>query len=136
MRMVSAFVARSPAACWRHFTNAALLAVWVPGLRKARLIATGADGLPLEVSFEFADSLTYSLRYTHDADKHEVRWEPSMGRRDGVRGFARFDAEDAGTRVTYGIEAGDGRSASERAIDDPHALLAAFVRWMHAEPDG
>jgi len=112
-----------------------MLKAWVPGLRRARVVATAPDGLPAEIYFELAATLTYSLAYTHDLERREVRWEPRVGRRDGVRGFARFDPEDDGTRITYGLEEGDGRTAADRAIADPQALLAAFSRWMQDEPD-
>jgi hypothetical protein len=130
MPSASVFVPRPPAACWREFTDATTLAGWVPGLRKAVVIATYADGLPLEVAYEFATSRTYSLVYRYDLDARAVAWEPRIGKRDAVRGSARFNAEDAGTRVTYATEDGVGRTAAERAIDDPRALLDAFARWM------
>lgn len=122
VRTASVFIERSPDACWREFTNAALLAAWVPGLRRARVVATGDDGLAREVAFEFAASLTYSLVYSYEAAAREVRWEPRVGRRDAVSGRARFEPEDAGTRVYY--------TADERADGDHDALLAAFQRWM------
>ncbi|MGN6107805.1 MAG: SRPBCC family protein [Kofleriaceae bacterium] len=126
----SAYIPRSPDACWRVFTDPVALPAWVPGLRRARVIATAADGLPLEVLFEFSESLTYSLVYSYDPATREVRWEPRAGKRDGVRGAARFEAFDAGTRVTYTLEQGDGRSASDRAIASPALLVEAFARWM------
>ena len=130
MDVVSTYVPRSPEACWRNFTNATLLATWVPGLRRARVVAVGADHHPLEILFEFGESLTYSLRYQHDVAIREVRWEPGSGKRDAVRGFARFDASEAGTLFTYSLEHGGGRSDQMRALGDPPALVAAFARWM------
>ena len=129
MPTATLFVPRSPTDCWRHFTDAATLIGWVPGLRRARVVTTGADGLPLEVAFEFAASRTYSLVYRYDVAGRAVSWEPRVGLRDAVRGGARFDAEDGGTRVTYTTEDA-GRSEAERALDDPERLLAAFAAWM------
>lgn len=132
MATASTFVDRSPADCWRLFIDAAALTAWVPGLRRARIVATDAQGRAQEVAFEFAASRTYTLVYAYDDADRRVSWTPRLGQRDGVAGWARFDAEDAGTRVTYATAAGDGRTADERAIDEPRALLAAFARWAAA----
>ena len=132
MPTASTFVARTPADCWRQFTDVATLTGWVPGLRRARVVTSYPDGLAHEVAYEFAASRTYSLVYTYDAAARAVAWAPRIGLRDAVRGSARFDAEDDGTRVTYATEDGLGRTAAERAIDDPRELLASFARWMTA----
>jgi uncharacterized protein YndB with AHSA1/START domain len=134
MPTATMLVPRSPAACWKQFTDASLLMAWVPGLRRARVIATHPDGLALEVAFEFATSRTYSLVYTYDLATLTVTWSPRMGQRDAVSGAARFAAEAGGTRVTYTVEAADGRSDAERDADDPDAVLAAFARWMARSP--
>ncbi|MEZ4366398.1 MAG: SRPBCC family protein [Kofleriaceae bacterium] len=128
------FVPRPPADCWRVFTDVALLASWVPGLRRARAVAVDEGGRPSEILFEFAASLTYSLVYRYDPAAHELWWEPRAGKRDAVRGGARFDAEAGGTRLRYHLAQGDGRSASERALADPERLLAAFVACMAQAP--
>jgi hypothetical protein len=111
------------------FTNVDLLVAWVPGLRKAEVVARRPDGLALEASFELT-SLTYSLAYDYDLDALEVTWTPRTGTRDAVRGFARFDAQDGGTLVTYGLELGPGRKASDTALEQAGALLAAFKRFV------
>jgi hypothetical protein len=129
MDTVVGYIARSPEACWRVFTNAALLPAWVPGLRRARVIATDADGLPREIQFEFAASLIYSLVYSYDTVAREIRWEPRAGKRDAVRGFARFEPVESGTRLTYGLEPGDERNPTDRTRDLP-GLIDAFARWM------
>ena len=113
------------------FTDPQQFAAWIPGLRRVRVIATGTDGLPSEILFEFSTSLTYSLAYTYDAAAREVRWEPRAGKRDAVGGMARFDAFDTGTRVTYALEQGVGRSPSDRALGGPEQLLESFAKWMH-----
>ncbi len=130
MPSASKLIARKPDACWRHFTDAGTLLGWVPGLRRVRIVATFPDGLASEVAFEFATSRTYSLVYRYDREARAMWWEPRMGQRDAVRGSARFDGEDGGTRVTYTTEEGESRSAAERAVDDPTVLLEAFARWM------
>ncbi|MEO7096055.1 MAG: SRPBCC family protein [Polyangiales bacterium] len=130
MQTVRAVVSRDPDACWRAFTDPATLGAWVPGLRKARVISLDASELPLEILFEFGPSLTYSLVYTYDAAAREVTWQPRTGRHDAVAGFARFDAVDGGTQITYGLAHGDGRSPSETALGDIAALVASFARWI------
>lgn len=130
MQSVRAVVPRDPDRCWRAFIDAASLAAWVPGLRRARVILVGANGLPEEILFEFGESLTYSLVYTYDAAKREVRWEPRAGKRDAVAGFARFEPVEEGTSVTYALEHGEGRSDVQKALGDQAALLDAFGRWV------
>jgi hypothetical protein len=134
MQSASAVVSRAPDRCWRAFVDARSLTGWVPGLRRAQVILLGDDGLPAEILFEFGASLTYTLVYTYDVAAREVRWQPRAGKRDAVAGFARFDAEGEGTRITYELAHGDGRSAAEKALGDQAALLDAFVRWVVARP--
>ena len=91
-------------------------------------------GLPREVLFEFAASLTYSLVYSYDVSTLEVRWEPRVGKRDAVRGFARFVTCDAGTEMTYALEQGNGRNVAEQALGDPEAVIIAFAQWVESRP--
>ncbi len=126
MQTVLAVVAREPEACWRAFTDASTFSAWIPGLRRARVIQVGADGLPVEILFEFGESRTYSLVYTYDLAQREVRWEPRANKRDAVAGFARFDAFDDGTRVTYGLANHSGATR----LDELTELVAAFGAWM------
>lgn len=126
MQTVLAVVAREPDACWRAFVDATTFSAWIPGLRRARVIQSGADGLPVEILFEFGASRTYSLVYTYDVAKREVRWEPRANKRDAVAGFARFDAFDEGTRVTYGL----ANTTGGTELDQLHELVAAFGSWM------
>jgi len=126
------FVSATPKTCWRLFTDSHTLTAWIPGLRRAQVIAK-ERGLPAEIHFEFASSLVYTLVYTYDTERFEVRWEPKLGRRDGVTGFARFEAADAGTQMTYGLEQGEARTAAERAMSDPGEVVAAFVAFVERE---
>lgn len=125
------FIARSPQTCWKTFTDVDLLVAWVPGLRRAEVIARRSDGLPAEASFELA-SHTYSLAYDYDLERLEVSWIPRTGARDAVRGFARFDLADGGTLMTYGLELGPGRKPPDTALDEASALVAAFKRFVEA----
>lgn len=126
MQTVTAVVERDPETCWGLFTDVTQLTSWVPGLRQA-LIITGTATMPTEIHFEFG-ALAYTLVYAYDKRKHEVRWQPKLGPREGVTGFVRFDAAaDAGTLVTYGLEHGDARGEAERQLGDAQRLVEAFV---------
>lgn len=130
MPSVRRFVPRPPAVCWRHFTDAASLTAWVPGLRRAWVVATDDDGLAREVAFEYSASRTYSLVYTYDRAALTVSWAPRSGQRDAVRGAARFVADSNGTLISYDVEEGAARTPAEQAADDPIALLDSFARWL------
>jgi hypothetical protein len=130
VQAVTTVVTRDPDVCWRAFIDVAALTAWVPGLRRAQVLLKSM-GLPAEVLFEFATSLTYTLVYSYDAAKREVRWEPKLGKRDGVSGFARFESSPTGTLVTYSLEQGEGRNPAERTLSDQQALVDAFARWMN-----
>ena len=106
---------------------------WVPGLRRAVVIAIGPFNLPAEIHFEFSTSLAYTLVYTYDLAAREMRFEPRLGKRDGVKGFARVEPFDEGTRLQYGLEAGEARTSADRALGNVESLVAAFTNWMNAE---
>ena len=131
---IQLYIPREPQQCWRAFTDGATLVAWVPGLRSAQVIAKGAFGLPTEIHFEFGGSLVYTLIYHYDHEARSVRWEPKLGKRDGVTGSVRFDAFDQGTRLTYELEHGAGRDSKERALGDPQALVDAFAAWVTQRP--
>jgi len=125
MQTVTVDVSRDPETCWRAFVDVAQLPRWVPGLKRAEIL-TRAKGLPEEVHFEFAQ-LAYTLVYSYDKSEHVVRWQPKLGKREGVSGFVRFDAiENGWSRLTYGLEQGDARSAAERELGDLQRLAQAF----------
>jgi hypothetical protein len=131
MQSVEVVVARDPRACWQAFTDPATLPAWVPGLRRARVIANDSTGLPAEILFELASSLTYSLVYTYDVARLEVAWQPRSGKRDAVAGSARFEAaEGGGTKIVYALKQGEGRSTQQREVGAGDPLLAAFVRFV------
>jgi hypothetical protein len=129
MQTVTTFVPRDADTCWRVFTDVPSLTSWVPGLRHAETIAM-ARGMPSEVHFQFAHSLAYTLVYSYDKTAREIRWEPKLGKREGVTGWVRFDPSDGGTHVTYALEHGDGRGAAERELGDLQKLVDAFAKWL------
>lgn len=129
MQTVTTFVPRDADTCWRVFIDIARLTQWVPGLRHAEIL-TKERGLPSEVHFQFAQSLAYTLVYTYDRARREVRWEPKLGRSDGVSGWVRFEPFEGGTRVTYALAHGDGRGAKERELGDLERLVDAYSTWL------
>lgn len=134
MQSVTAAVSVDPDTCWELFIDVALLTSWVPGLREAEIIA-GSRAMPTEIHFEFAgaqSTTAYTLVYSYDKTKREVRWEPKLGRQHGVAGFVRFDAQGSGTQVTYGLEHGIARPAADREMGDVRRLLDAFVTRVQA----
>lgn len=130
MPVVVVDLARPPDVCWRSFTDARLFAAWMPGLRRATVIASEPDGLPREVLFEFSTSLTYSLTYRYDVAARTVHWDPAAGARDAVRGSARLEPHGDGTRMTYQLEQGAGRAAGDLVLGGAHTITSAFARWI------
>lgn len=130
MQLASALVARTVDACWRVFTDPALWIGLVPGLRSAHVLARTPDGLPLEIRFAYAGGVTYVLGYAYDLDARVVRWEPRGDAQGAVRGFARFEPTDAGTRLVYGLEHDGTRRSPEAEFDDPAVMADAFARLI------
>ena len=128
MHVVSAFVPCDPHALWLAFIDVTRLPAWVPGLRRAQTIAM-SQGLPGEVHFELGTH-AYTLVYSYDTAERVVRWEPKLGAREGVSGFARFDVAPGGTQLTYGLEQGAARNEDERRFGDTQAMVDAFVAWV------
>jgi uncharacterized protein YndB with AHSA1/START domain len=134
MQTVTADIARDPEACWHAFVDPTQLTRWVPGLRRAEIIA-GSRGLPSEIHFEFAGELAYTLVYAYDRAAREVRWQPKLGKQAGVTGFVRFDPGDQGTRMTYGLAHGDARTPADRELGDLRRVAEAFATWVAGQPE-
>jgi hypothetical protein len=132
MTTSSIVIPRHPQACWLAFTAIETLCAWVPGLRAARLIARAPNAMPAEIEFEFAESRRYTLSYSYEGTETAkiVRWYPRSNHSEAVRGWARFEPCEGGTRVEYELFHGPARNDLERYLDDPEDVLAAFARWM------
>lgn len=111
--------------CFTEFVDLEEARLWLPGLRKLKVVRADARGRPLEVSFEFGETLSYALVYAYDERARQVRWVPSAGLRDGVSGFASFDDAPEGCRFRYSLE-----SLRGRAPDHEREVGEAFVAWM------
>lgn len=129
MQTVSTFVPRDADTCWRVFTDVSKLTAWVPGLRHAETIAK-ERGMPSEIHFQFAHSLAYTLVYSYDKHRREIRFEPKLGIREGISGQVRFEPSDGGTHMSYALEHGAGRGAAERELGDLRRLVDAFATWV------
>lgn len=129
MRVV-AKIPKSADRCWRVFTDTSLLRAWVPGLRSATVVRRTDDGLPLEVSFEFGRTLSYTLVYEYDAPAYTASWQPRIGGRDAVSGSVRFEADGEGCAMTYDLEPSATPAPRERSEDDAERAVAAFAAFM------
>jgi hypothetical protein len=114
----------------RAFNSPAFWIAWVPGLRCSRVLASTPDGLPHEVWFEYAGSITYVLRYCYDIATRVVRWEPRESDVGGVRGFARFELRGTDTMVVYALEHDGARTSIESELDYPNVLADTFARYL------
>jgi Polyketide cyclase / dehydrase and lipid transport len=137
LHTVRASIPRPAEECWRALTDPTLLSAWLPGLRRATVIARDANDLATEVQFEFAASRSYSLLYTYNHEEYEMRWEPRMGKRDAVRGYARIEIDPAysdqlHSLMFYSLEQGEARTGAELELGDPGAIVAAFATWITA----
>lgn len=117
----------APDACYAAFCDLSRARLWVPGLKRVKVVRTDARGRALEATYEHGEALSYALVYAYDDAARKVRWVPSAGVLDGVSGSASFEADDGGCRFTYTLESRRGRG--------PHHsedVARAFVEWMHA----
>ena len=117
----------SPDACFSAFCDLSRARLWVPGLKRVKVVRTDDKGRALEATYEYGESLSYALVYAYDDAARKVRWVPSAGVLDGVSGTASFAPDEAGCRFTYALESRRGRGP-HHSEDVAHA----FVDWMHA----
>lgn len=128
--MFEAVLPASPATCFSEFIDLRSARLWLPGLKKARVVRSDAQGRPVEVSYEFGESLSYALVYHYDEATHRVRWVPSAGLQDGVSGSASFDAKgEAQCVFRYTLDSLRGRSETHEAD-----VAQAFAAWIRRRP--
>jgi hypothetical protein len=125
--MFEAVLPATPAACFAEFIDLRSARLWLPGLKKARVVRSDGQGRPLEVSYEFGDILSYALVYAYDDAQLRVRWVPSAGLQDGVSGSASFDAAPGGCAFRYSLESLRGRAPTHEAD-----VAQAFAAWMRS----
>jgi hypothetical protein len=127
--VIELLIAVPPEKCFRAFCDLESARLWVPGLKRLRVVRADAKGRPLEVTCEYGDSLTYALVYAYDEANLKVRWVPSAGVRDGVSGHASFEAAEGGARFRYALD-----SVRGRASEHPEAVAQAFKEWISKAP--
>lgn len=127
--MFEAVLPASPATCFSEFTDLRTARLWLPGLKKAKVVRTDERGRPLEVSYEFGEILSYALVYAYDDAAKRVTWVPSAGLLDAVSGSASFEPAPEGCRFRYALESQRGRSPTHEAD-----VAEAFTRWIRSRP--
>lgn len=125
--MFEAELPATPEVCFAEFIDLRTARLWLPGLKKAKVVRADAAGRPLEVSYEFGDVLSYALVYAYDDALKRVRWVPSVGVRDGVSGFASFEATERGCRFRYSLESFRGRGETHE-----QDVATAFTAWIRS----
>jgi hypothetical protein len=123
--MFEAVLPASPESCFSEFIDLRTARLWLPGLKKARVVREDMQGRPLEVSYEFGEMLSYALVYAYDDAARRVRWVPSAGVRDAVSGSASFEAAPGGCRFTYQLESLRGRAPTHE-----QDVAQAFTAWV------
>lgn len=123
--MIELLISAPAQKCFEAFCDLQSARLWLPGLKKLRVVRSDARGRPLEVTYEFGDDLTYALVYAYDDAKRQVRWVPSAGVRDGVSGFASFEPYEEGCRFRYSLDSVRGRPE-----EHPLAVAHAFMNWV------
>ena len=127
--MFEALLPAAPKFCFDEFCDLRTARLWLPGLKKAKVVRADGQGRALEVSYEFGESLSYALVYAYDDAGLKVRWVPSVGVRDGVSGSASFEATADGTRFRYALDSVRGRSPTHETD-----VAQAFVGWIRSRP--
>ena len=115
---------RTPEECYRAFCDVASSRLWLPGLKKARVVRTDEAGHALEVAYE-RELLSYALVYAYDDAARKVRWVPSAGVLDGVSGHAEFQPHADGCLFVYSLDGLRGR-----APEHPEGVARAFAEWI------
>lgn len=115
-----------PTVAYRAFCEIDRQRLWVPGLKKVKVVRSDAQGRPIEVFYEFGESLSYALVYVWDDAQLKARWVPSSGVRDGVSGSVWFEKAASGCVMHYQLEALKGRPA-----DHERAVVRGFEAWLN-----
>lgn len=124
--MVELVLRATPQACYEAFCDVSKARLWLPGLKRVKVVRTDEQGRALEATYEYGEALSYALVYAYDDAARKVRWVPSAGVLDGVSGSAAFTAHDGGCRFTYSLDSRRGRSPHH-----PDEVAKAFADWVH-----
>jgi len=110
---------------YRAFCDVVQQRRWVPGVKKVKVVRADANGRPLEVFYEFGESLAYALVFAWDDGALKGRWVPSSGVRDGVSGSVWFEPAATGCVMHYHLEA-----LKERGPGHEADVVRAFVEFV------
>jgi hypothetical protein len=110
---------------YRAFCDVVQQRRWVPGVKKVKVVRADASGRPLEVFYEFGESLAYALVFAWDDLNLKARWVPSSGVRDGVSGSVWFEAAPTGCVMHYHLEALKGRGPEHEGD-----VVRAFIEFL------
>lgn len=124
--MEAASLSVTPEVAYRAFCEIDRQRLWVPGLKKVKVVRADANGRALEVFYEFGESLAYALVYAWDDAQLKARWVPSSGVRDGVSGSVWFEATPGGCLMHYHLEALKGRPT-----DHEKEVVRGFREWLN-----
>lgn len=112
---------------YRAFCDVVQQRRWVPGVKKVKVVRADANGRPLEVFYEFGESLAYALVFAWDDGALKGRWVPSSGVRDGVSGSVWFEPSPTGCVMHYHLEA---LKEQERGPGHEADVVRAFVEFV------
>ncbi len=112
---------------YRAFCDVVQQRRWVPGVKKVKVVRADANGRPLEVFYEFGESLAYALVFAWDDGALKGRWVPSSGVRDGVSGSVWFEPAATGCVMHYHLEA---LKEQERGPGHEADVVRAFVEFV------
>lgn len=110
---------------YRAFGDVERQRLWVPGLKRVKVVRVDETGRPLEVFYEFGDSLAYALVYAWDDRQLKARWVPSSGVHDGVSGNVWFERLATGCRMHYQLDALKGRPPNHE-----QEVVRGFRGWL------
>lgn len=110
---------------YRAFCDVVQQRRWVPGVKKVKVVRADASGRPLEVFYEFGESLAYALVFAWDDAGLKSRWVPSSGVRDGVSGSVWFEAAPTGCVMHYQLDA-----LKERGPAHEGDVVRAFIEFL------
>lgn len=99
-----------PDLCYRQFCDPKVTKLWLPDLKRLKVVREDAKGRPAEIQYSLGESLTYALVYKYADTQRTVRWVPSAGVMDGVSGYATFEKDGDGCAFTYSIDSRRGRT--------------------------
>ena len=110
--------------CYRAFCDISSSRLWVPRLKKVRVVRKDDAGRAIEVSYEH-EALSYALVYAYDDEARKVRWVPSAGVLDGVSGHAEFAPHPEGCVFRYALDSLRGRQPGHT-----EEVARAFAGWV------